>query len=267
MQLHTKLRTIHDHLRGPHVPTEPLTDTDPQRYLLSTVRHGQAAVIDTIRTWTTITEQLTRTLALPVPQVDFAGIVDRAFDVAEQTLAAQHQLARTLAGVATRQVDTAVEAVETTVGERFRQAEDLVEAAKAEQEQRVRERMRQPQAHAGDTPKTESPKQDRRPDGRTYEERSVEELRERAAELQIDGRSAMSKDELVAALRNHRRSRSAKTDAAKSQPPRQDRPADRRSYEERSIEELRERARELEIEGRSSMSKDELIAALRGQAK
>ena len=36
---------------------------------------------------------------------------------------------------------------------------------------------------------------------------------------------------------------------------------------ERSLEELRDRARELEIEGRSSMSKDELIAALRQHAK
>jgi hypothetical protein len=35
----------------------------------------------------------------------------------------------------------------------------------------------------------------------------------------------------------------------------------------RSIEELRERARELDIEGRSSMTKDELIAALRQQAR
>jgi hypothetical protein len=43
--------------------------------------------------------------------------------------------------------------------------------------------------------------------------------------------------------------------------------ADRRTYEERNLEELRERARELEIEGRSAMSKDELIAALRQQAK
>jgi hypothetical protein len=255
------------------VPTETHTDTDPQGYLLSTVRQSQAAVLDTIRSWTTITEQLTRTLRLPIPDVDFAGMVDRTFDLAEQTLAAQHQLARTLAGVATRQVDTAVEtidtavaAVETTVDERIRRVKGLVEAAGAEQEQRIQERPRPPQAATGDTPKTESPKQDRRPDGRTYEERSVEELRERAGELQIEGRSSMSKDELIAALRNHRQRRSAK-DAPQSQPPGQDRTPDRRTYEERSIEELRERARELEIEGRSSMSKDELIAALRQHAR
>jgi hypothetical protein len=243
------------------VPTETPTDTHPQRYLLSTVRQSQAAVIDTIRTWTTITEQLTRTLRMPVPDLDFAGAVDRVFDVAEQTLAAQRQLALTLAGVATRQVDTAVEtvdttvaAVETTVGKGVRRVEDLVQVAQAEQEQQDSE---QPRA-----PKAESPQQDRKFDGRTYEERTLEELRERAAELQLEGRSAMSKDELISALRNHRKQRSAKNDASKQEPT-----PDRRTYEERTIEELRERARELELEGRSAMSKDELIAALRKQAK
>ena len=73
----------------------------------------------------------------------------------------------------------------------------------------------------------------------------------------------MSKDELIAALRHHRQRRPAKSDTPRSQPPKQERQADRRAYEERSIEELRERARELQIEGRSTMSKDELIAALR----
>jgi hypothetical protein len=43
--------------------------------------------------------------------------------------------------------------------------------------------------------------------------------------------------------------------------------ADRRPFEERSLEELRERARELDIEGRSAMSKDELVTALRKQAR
>lgn len=36
-----------------------------------------------------------------------------------------------------------------------------------------------------------------------YEEWTVEELRERAAELDIEGRSDMRKDELVSALREH----------------------------------------------------------------
>ena len=36
-----------------------------------------------------------------------------------------------------------------------------------------------------------------------YDDRTVEELRERAAELDIEGRSSMSKDELIDALRHH----------------------------------------------------------------
>lgn len=36
-----------------------------------------------------------------------------------------------------------------------------------------------------------------------YEDRTVDELRERAAELDIEGRSKMDKGELIDALRNH----------------------------------------------------------------
>jgi Rho termination factor-like protein len=37
----------------------------------------------------------------------------------------------------------------------------------------------------------------------SYEDRTVEELRERAAEIGIEGRSDMDKGELIKALRNH----------------------------------------------------------------
>jgi Rho termination factor, N-terminal domain len=252
-------------------------DNNVQSSFLSAVRDSQVAIIDVIRVWNDIGQQLTRSLSLPVAAVEVASAVDRAFDIAEQTLAVQRQFARTLAGVATRQVDiavdtvvetidTTVETVEGTVRERAHQVEDLVEAAEADRDRRAPERPGQPKAPT-DAPRAASPKQDRRPDGRTYEERNVEELRERAAELQIEGRSSMGKDELIAALRDLRKSRSAKSDAPQSQPSRPEHAPDRRSYQERSLDELRERARELEIEGRSSMGKDELIAALRQHSR
>lgn len=40
-------------------------------------------------------------------------------------------------------------------------------------------------------------------DAKDYEDRTVEELRERAAELDIEGRSSMTKAELIDALRHH----------------------------------------------------------------
>jgi hypothetical protein len=208
---------------------------DAQSTFLSAIRGSQAAVIDGLRVWSEIGQQLTRDLRLPIARIDLADAIDRAFDVADQALAAQRQLALTLTGVAGRQVDVAVDTVVETI-------DSAVEASDATA-------VNVEDDASGAT----SPKQDRRPDGRTYEERSVEELRERAGELEIEGRSSMTKDELITALRDHRKARSAKPDRA----------PDRRAYEERSIEELRERARELEIEGRSSMTKDELIAALR----
>jgi type IV secretory pathway VirB10-like protein len=255
------------------VPTATRWDNDPQTSLLSAVRESQTAVLDVVRAWTDMSQRLTRSFGLPVAAGDVAGAVDRAFDVAEQALAAQRQLALTLAGVATRRAATAVEVIATAA----EAVDDTVETAEATVIERAhqveneleRDRQRAAQAQTGTSaaPKAEPPKQDDKPDRRTYEERSIEELRARAGELEIEGRSTMGKDELVAALRNHRQPRPAKNDTAKRQPAKQERRPDRRTYEERSVEELRARAGELDIEGRSAMSKDELVAALRKQTK
>lgn len=193
------------------MPTTTQLNHDPQNSLLSVVRESQAAVVDMLRAWTDISQQLTRNLGLPMARIDVAGAVDRAFDVADQTLAAQRQLALTLTGVATRQaataverIDSAVEAVDTVV--ETAATTGIERAHRVEGElQRDREHVAQPQAATGDAPKAAPPRKDGKPDRRTYEERSIEELRERARELELEGRSGMSKDELVAALRKHTR--------------------------------------------------------------
>jgi Rho termination factor, N-terminal domain len=155
-------------------PPMPTTQPDnaPENPFLSAVRESQAAVIDVLRAWTDIGQQVTRDLRPPVARIDLADAVDRVFDVAEQTLAAQREFARALAGAATRQLDSTVDTLAET-------ADTAVEA--------------------------EPPTQDRPADRRSYEDRSVEELRERARELEIEGRSTMTKDELIAALRRQAR--------------------------------------------------------------
>lgn len=189
------------------MPTTTQLNHDPQNSLLSVVRESQAAVVDMLRAWTDISQQLTRNLGLPMARIDVAGAVDRAFDVADQTLATQRQLALTLTGVATRQaatamerIDSAVEAVDTAVATVEAAGIDSAHRVEGELEQ-ARERVAQPQAGKGDAPRSQPPKQNDKSDRRPYEERGVEELRERARELGIEGRSTMSKDELVAALR------------------------------------------------------------------
>jgi hypothetical protein len=227
------------------VPTKNQRDNDPQQAILSAVRESQTALIDVVRAWTDITEQLTRYLPLPVAGFDVVGAMDRGFDLAEQTLAAHRQFTLTLVGVVDRQVDTAVETFESS----------------------ARELSEQPPVSEPEAQTTEAPKQDGKPDRRGFEERSVEELRDRARELEIEGRASMSKDELIAALRDHRQPQRLKGDAQKPGARKQDAKVDRRPFAERSVEELRDRARELEIEGRSTMTKDELAAALREHTK
>jgi hypothetical protein len=139
------------------VPTNTQRDIDLQRPLLNVVRESQAAVIDVVRAWTDIGQQLTRDLRLPIARVDLAEAVDRVFDVAEQTLAAQRQFALTVVGVAGRQVETAVDtAVDTTV--------EAVEV--------TREQAPTPEPPS----RAEPPRREARPDRRSYEERSIEEL-------------------------------------------------------------------------------------------
>ena len=237
------------------MPTKTQRDSDPQSPILSAVRESQTTLVDVVRSWTDITEQLTRNVPLPVAGFDVVSAVDRGFDLAEQTLAAYRQFTLTLVGVVDRQVDTAVETVESSARESLRGVEDLLSEAESLPTGKP------------EVEKTEARNLDTKPDRRGYEDRGVEELRDRARELDIEGRASMSKNELIAALRNHRQPQQPRGGAQKPEARKQDSKIDRRPFEDRNVEELRDRARELEIEGRSAMSKDELVAALREHAK
>ena len=199
------------------MPTKTLRGNDPQTPILSAVRESQTAFIDVVRSWTDITEQLTRRLSLPVAGIDVAGALDRTFDLAEQALAAQRQFALILVGAVDRQVDTIVETVESSSRERLRSVEEMLREAEDNQPQPGRERPEPPPAAKAEAPKLEARKQNDRqetkPDRRGFEERSVEELRDRARELDIEGRASMSKDELIGALREQRQPKQPKGDA------------------------------------------------------
>lgn len=105
------------------------------------------------------------------------------------------------------------------------------------------------------------------------QEPSREDLLERARELEIAGRSTMSKEDLAAAIESEERvSKAELLDRAKEAgiPGRSNMSKEElaeavRAEESVSREELLERAREADIPGRSEMSKEELREALGSQ--
>ena len=110
--------------------------------------------------------------------IDLAGALDRSFDLAAQTLAAQRQFALTLVGAVERQVDTVVETVETSTRERRREVEGLRDA-EDNQPQPGREGSERPTADKAEAPTgKQRVTQDTKPDRRSFEERNVEELRD-----------------------------------------------------------------------------------------
>jgi hypothetical protein len=94
-----------------------------------------------------------------------------------------------------------------------------------------------PQQERSEEPQAERRQRPSESNGSNAEEVTKEELLERAREVDVPGRSSMSKEELAKAIE---------------------------AEESLTKEELLTRARDAEIEGRSSMTKEELRAALHG---
>jgi hypothetical protein len=110
-----------------------------------------------------------------------------------------------------------------------KQAQQSSRKREQQSSQKQEQKKEEPRARQQQEKQTEQ-------NGSPAEEVTKEDLLERAREVNVHGRSSMSKDELVEAVETE---------------------------ESQTKEELLERAREAGIEGRSAMSKDELRKALR----
>lgn len=93
------------------------------------------------------------------------------------------------------------------------------------------------------------------------DERQYEHIKESAQER---GKSADRAEEIAARTVNKQRREEGRTKSGKKTTSGTGNP--NTSLEDRTVDELRNRAAELEIEGRSSMNKDELVSAIRSRS-
>jgi hypothetical protein len=118
--------------------------------------------------------------------------------------------------------------------------------------------MRKQWEKAIDKMEDEAPRFRRATRARDYENLSKDELEEMARDRDLAGRSQMTKDELAAALR-----RDDQTHELRQAPVNETPGAGTHSYEELTRDQLIDLAQERDLEGRSTMDKDELVSALR----
>jgi hypothetical protein len=118
--------------------------------------------------------------------------------------------------------------------------------------------MRKQWEKAIDKMEDEAPRFRRATRARDYENLSKDELEEMARDRDLAGRSQMTKDELAAALR-----RDDQTQELRQAPVNETPGAGTHSYEELTRDQLIDLAQERDLEGRSTMDKDELVSALR----
>jgi hypothetical protein len=118
--------------------------------------------------------------------------------------------------------------------------------------------MRKQWEKAIDKMEDEAPRFRRATQARDYETLSKDELDRIAQDRDLRGRSTMTKNELAAALR-----RDDETHELRQAPINETPGRDTRSYEELTHPQLVDLAQERDLAGRSTMDKNELVAALR----
>lgn len=149
---------------------------------LDLVRQSQNAVVEGVRAWSEALGSLAPAGQATGWTVRPEEAVDAVFDVAEQTLATQRQVARQFWGAAVTMTESAAQRTSTAAQE----------ASAAGQ-----------QASAAST-RAPAETSTAKSTGEDYESMTVEELQDEAARAGVEGRSQMNKQELVKALRKHR---------------------------------------------------------------
>jgi hypothetical protein len=118
--------------------------------------------------------------------------------------------------------------------------------------------MREQWGKAIDRVEDEAPRIRREARSGDYDTLTRDELDELARDRDLAGRSEMTKDELAAALRHDDRTQELRREPV-NEPPH----SGTTSYQELTYDELQEVAQDRDLEGRSQMTKDELVHALR----
>jgi hypothetical protein len=168
-------------------------------------RRTQDAYVDVVRTWT---EGFSRVVpSLFMWSFDPKGLradeaIDSGFDLAEELLASQRQIAHQLFEATKPLFDVAVKQQREFLGLGERVQREFVDQIELQREAQ-REKAQREQAEREEVER-EQAERERQEAKSKYQNMTLEELREAAADAGIEGRSSLGKQQLITALLERR---------------------------------------------------------------